>query len=1328
MNLFVIILLSMSMVFSNLGSTFLMLKGERLILIKKFIYIFPILFFLVVSTASSYATVYYVSNSGNDNNSGTSPTEAWQTLKKVNSFYPGPGDQILFKRGNSWVGTLKAGGSGSSGNPVVYGAYGSGENPKIYNSEKVTNWEIHSGNIYKAKVSADKIEQVFINDNLRLRSARYPNNGYFDISSVNAANKFTSKDLNGGINYGGAMAVIRDKEWSISSKNVSGSSSQTITLASAPLYGLGVGKGFVLVGKLEFLDEAGEWYYDKNSGTLYLWTPNNDSPENYTIRASTKDYAVYIDGRFYVNIENLNLLHSNTDAVYVSKSLHITINNNNILYPDNRGMTINSIASSHVTISNNMINGANHDGLKVDGTYHTISDNTIKNIRLFENFGIGGLGDPMAGRGISIIGGYSQIQYNHIENIGYNGIGFFDAPYTKIEYNYIKNTCLTTQDGGGIYCYNRSVLAPGCQYSEIRGNIVDNVPGNIDGCTTTLKQGAGIYMDDRIHHIIIENNTVARASYYAIYLHNNRYITVSNNTIFDNGSGFRVTGSFGATQNSIQNNTFLNISSSGSGKKATLGLINSSESSIVKINSNKYIDKHRDTPFANTKDYTYKTFSQWRSISGGDSNSTIDSKPLSAGEAEKLIYNNTKQEKTINLGNTVYLDSDGNQVTGKITLKPFTSKILIGTNIENIDTNREPEINGQSFEIKDELPAEGVVGQVLANDPDENQNLTFSIEGGNNENLFYIESSTGRIYSTKDISVAQDKTIELIVTATDDGTNPLSASAVVMIYILATKSDETGLILDVNPPSITSFTVQESINTLSIPVLTFEATDDNGVAGYLITETGLKPSATDSAWLSSAPDTFLASSAETSILYAWTKDQAGNISNSYSTQVEIDLNRSFSEYLFEEESGPLVYDSQGPNDGTIYNKETRTEGIIGSGLKLDGSNYINLGECFAEKIEDQITLSAWIKPDPKFFGYQGIIMHGGSDFDTYAIYINQTFKRIAFKTTETSEPWLAIDKTDELWDGEWHNITAVYNGTEKIIYLDNIVIGRSVNEGNISAGEGYNLLIGAGRDTEKPTLLYKGLIDEVRIYNYALTIEQISELFNKPQQPLISSSAYTIESITICEGDNYLGWTETGTYEQILTTLLGTDSIITTELIVNPNYEITEEVTIQKGESYLGWTEEGEYLRTLSSVTGCDSIVTTLLTVESYTENSTDDSTATENTSNKSLTFNSDYNFNNVQTEDYRSNENLSSIKINPSSDFIIYPNPTTGSFINIDYGFPPDSNALLEIIDSNGVVQISQLIVNKLTRINLENLTPGLYFVVSKTNYGTNTKKLMIK
>ncbi len=81
------------------------------------------------------ASSYFVSTHGDDGNTGTSVLSPWRTVNKVNSTIFSPGDQILFKRGDTWT-VLNAGGqltissSGISESArIVYGAYGLGNKP-----------------------------------------------------------------------------------------------------------------------------------------------------------------------------------------------------------------------------------------------------------------------------------------------------------------------------------------------------------------------------------------------------------------------------------------------------------------------------------------------------------------------------------------------------------------------------------------------------------------------------------------------------------------------------------------------------------------------------------------------------------------------------------------------------------------------------------------------------------------------------------------------------------------------------------------------------------------------------------------------------------------------------------------------------------------------------------------------------------------------------------------------------------------------------------------------------------------------------------------------
>ena len=185
-------------------------------------------------------------------------------------------------------------------------------------------------------------------------------------------------------------------------------------------------------------------------------------------------------------------------------------------------------------------------------------------------------------------------------------------------------------------------------------------------------------------------------------------------------------------------------------------------------------------------------------------------------------------------------------------------------------------------------------------------------------------------------------------------------------------------------------------------------------------------------------------------------------------------------------SGNIASDTVGGNDGTLQGDATWAAGWIVGALELDGDDYVDCGNKDAYNITEQITLAAWIKPDPEFNypDWSGIIMRGGPNIDTFAFYYNGPNQQLGFKTTGTSTPWMAL-AAPGLFDGEWHHVAAVYDGTRKPVYLDGEEVGSMDTTGSIETSDG-RLLLGAGRDMNPPTHYLVGLIDDARIYDAAL--------------------------------------------------------------------------------------------------------------------------------------------------------------------------------------------------------------------------------------------------
>lgn len=86
-------------------------------------FLFTLICFLHLNSSWSQST-YYISPTGDDNASGASPSEAWQTLDRLNSQTFTPGEEIRFERGGHWLGMFHLKGSGSQNQPIVIDAFG----------------------------------------------------------------------------------------------------------------------------------------------------------------------------------------------------------------------------------------------------------------------------------------------------------------------------------------------------------------------------------------------------------------------------------------------------------------------------------------------------------------------------------------------------------------------------------------------------------------------------------------------------------------------------------------------------------------------------------------------------------------------------------------------------------------------------------------------------------------------------------------------------------------------------------------------------------------------------------------------------------------------------------------------------------------------------------------------------------------------------------------------------------------------------------------------------------------------------------------------------
>lgn len=194
---------------------------------------------------------------------------------------------------------------------------------------------------------------------------------------------------------------------------------------------------------------------------------------------------------------------------------------------------------------------------------------------------------------------------------------------------------------------------------------------------------------------------------------------------------------------------------------------------------------------------------------------------------------------------------------------------------------------------------------------------------------------------------------------------------------------------------------------------------------------------------------------------------------------------------FDENGGTIAHDSEGLHDGTISGA-TWVPGINGSALDFDGTGgHVQIpNNTQFNPVSDQISFSLWFKMNQ-------VGDEGGFIFQNvkYLIRIDNQGK-ITFALY--TPVWYAVvmDWSTRILDTDWHHVAATYDGAIMKLYLDGNLMESGNNTGTLQSSTS-DVYIG-NQNTIKP---FPGIIDEVLMYNYALTETEINQIFTNTPDP-----------------------------------------------------------------------------------------------------------------------------------------------------------------------------------------------------------------------------------
>jgi hypothetical protein len=181
-------------------------------------------------------------------------------------------------------------------------------------------------------------------------------------------------------------------------------------------------------------------------------------------------------------------------------------------------------------------------------------------------------------------------------------------------------------------------------------------------------------------------------------------------------------------------------------------------------------------------------------------------------------------------------------------------------------------------------------------------------------------------------------------------------------------------------------------------------------------------------------------------------------------------------------------DIAGTNNGTLVNGAGFATGEVGQAFSFDGvSSYVSIPDSPSlDAFVSQITIETWIKSNRTnaYWNWQGIICKGNSSWRLQA---RAGATTVTFSATGVS-PNGDLYGSRNVYDGQWHHVAGVYDGTNMFLYVDGTLDVSQPATGLI-AQNSYPL--GIGNNTGGSGYYFAGLVDEASIYNRALTASEI---------------------------------------------------------------------------------------------------------------------------------------------------------------------------------------------------------------------------------------------
>lgn len=636
-----------------------------------------------ILTIPLWATDYYVKSTGNDSNTGLSDAQAWKTITKVNTVWAAgtfaPGDNIYFRRGDTFYGTLTVTESGTSANNITIGAYGTGNNPVLSGFQVTSSWtDPESDGIYIHSLSPESTPNILLLDGVNTPLGRYPDDGYLDVETATTTS-LTDTELPASPSYSGGQIVIRTWYWMMEKSTIASHIGNNVTHGSNR-YAPASGYGYFIQNDYDCLTSYGEWSYASNYLHVYFGAVD---PDLHEVKVSVRDQVININGYNYITIQDLTIEGGNARNIYLQGADNITVKDCKIRFSGANGIYANS-SCDYVTIRDCEVIENNNVGLYIGGGHHaTITRNYLSKNGYYP--GMGGSSDYDYS-GIISRGSYGSITYNDIYDSGYDGI-VFGGQGTNVSYNYIDRVCFVKDDGGGIYSYRDYNTGKTVTY-----NIILNSEGADDAIGEGNDRANGIY-NDGSYNTTYSNNTIAHCYGGGIFVNACKNTTVTYNTLYDNSFQLLIhsenTSIGRASGHVINNNMLFSKSYDGDWLQSCLRVNFIGQSAhdygtqdynyfVRPINDDNYVDLWPNAWQWSPSTRLKYNLTEWQAFLSEDAHSESTPTTVSTVNDIHFIYNDSTGSKSY-IVSPAMVDARGTTYSGTVSVPAYGSLVLIGS-------------------------------------------------------------------------------------------------------------------------------------------------------------------------------------------------------------------------------------------------------------------------------------------------------------------------------------------------------------------------------------------------------------------------------------------------------------------------------------------------------------------------------------------------------------------------------------------------------------------------------------------------------------------------